>query len=373
MSISKSLLVIGAFLLVSLPAFAQFGQVDGYVLGPDKKPILGAVIAFDRLDMKDHTETKTDKKGYYQIAALRAGDYSITVTVDGQFREKRDYYHVSPGRQDATMGNSALGLTFNLKPVAVVQAQQQKEAIKEGNAGTDEEKAKARENQEASRKALMDSYGQGKEALDNKKYDEAIASLTKASTLDPKQTAVWTSLAQAYVGLAQSQKSAEASATLQKADEAFNKAIELAPSDAGNYNNYALALAAGGKVDEAKEKLAKAIEIDPTGAGKYHYNLGAFLMNAGKSDDATEEFRKGIQADPNYAESYFYLGSMLAGKSTTDPSGKMVPPAGTIDALQKYLQLKPDGPNAPAAKDLIAALGSKVDVDFKDPNAKKKK
>ncbi len=45
MSISKSLLVIGTFLLTSLPAFAQFGQVDGYVLGPDKKPILGAVIA----------------------------------------------------------------------------------------------------------------------------------------------------------------------------------------------------------------------------------------------------------------------------------------------------------------------------------------
>ncbi len=62
------------------------------------------------------------------------------------------------------MGNSALGLTFNLKPVAVVQAQQQKEAVKEGNAGTDAEKAKARENQETSRKALMDSYGAGKEA-----------------------------------------------------------------------------------------------------------------------------------------------------------------------------------------------------------------
>ena len=373
MSISKSLLSIGAFLLFSLPAFAQFGQVDGYIMGPDKKPVQGAVVQFDRLDIKSHTEAKTDKKGYYQIATLPVGDYAITVTVDGQFRDRRDYFHVSPGRQDATAGNNALGLSFTLKPLEVVQAQQQKEAAKEqASGGGDDSKAKAKQAQEEARKALMDAYGQGKAALDDKKYGDAIASLTKASELDPKQTAVWSSLAEAYVGLAKSQKSDEAQATLAKADEAFNKAIELAPTNAGNYNNYALALAASGKMDQAKEKLAKAIEIDPAGAGKYHYNLGAFLMNAGKSDDATDEFRKGIEADPNYAESYFYLGSMLAGKSTTDPSGKMVPPAGTIDALQKYLQLKPDGPNAQAAKDLIGALGSKVDVNFKDPSAKKK-
>ena len=99
---------------------------------------------------------------------------------------------------------------------------------------------------------------------------------------------------------------------------------------------------------------------------------GAFLMNASKSDQAVEEFRKGIAADPNYAESYFYLGSMLAGKSTVDASGKMTPPEGTIDALQKYLQLKPDGPNAQSAKELIGALGAKVDLKFTDPNAKPK-
>ncbi len=67
MSISKSILVIGAFLLVSLPAFAQFGQVDGYVLGPDKKPVLGAVVAFDRLDSKRAHRSRAGpiSKGYY--------------------------------------------------------------------------------------------------------------------------------------------------------------------------------------------------------------------------------------------------------------------------------------------------------------------
>jgi hypothetical protein len=119
MSISRFLLVVGALAVFALPAMAQFGQVDGYVLGPDKKPIMGAVVEFDRLDSKVNFEVKTDKKGYYAYLALPTGDYSITVTVDGQFRDRRDYYHISPGRQDATQGNSVLGLTFNLKPLGV--------------------------------------------------------------------------------------------------------------------------------------------------------------------------------------------------------------------------------------------------------------
>lgn len=356
MSISKLLLIFGAMLLVSLPAAAQFGQVDGYIDGPDKKPVAGAVVAFDRLDNNAHTETKSDKKGYYQIATLPTGDYSITVLVNGQIRDHRPYVHISPGRQSATVGNSVLGLSFHLKPAEVMAAELKKEAA---SAPADDKAAKAREAQEVARKALMDSFAQGKSALEAKKYDEAVVNLTKAAEVDPKQAAVWSSLADAYLGVARKQKSAEAQGTFQKALDAFAKSIELAPTNAGNYNNFALALAESGKVEEAQKNLAKAIELDPAGAGKYHFNLAAFLMNASQSDAAVEEFKKGIAADPNYAESYFYLGTTLAGKSTTDASGKLIPPDGTIQALQKYLQLKPDGPNAQAAKEMIAALGNK--------------
>jgi hypothetical protein len=34
----------------------------------------------------------------------------------------------------------------------------------------------------------------------------------------------------------------------------------------------------------------------------------------------------------------------------------MSPVAGTIEALRKYLELAPQGPNASAAKELLAAL-----------------
>src|SRR6185437_1059983 len=146
------------------------------------------------------------------------GDYSIDVLVDGQLRDHRDYIHISPGRQAATAGNSALGTTFILKPAEVMQAELKKEAAA---APADDAAAKKREEQERARKELMDSFAAGKAALDAKKYDEAVTNLTKASEVDPKQAAVWSALADDYMGMARGQKSSEAAPTYDKAIAAF--------------------------------------------------------------------------------------------------------------------------------------------------------
>jgi tetratricopeptide (TPR) repeat protein len=233
------------------------------------------------------------------------------------------------------------------------------------------EKQKAeREAALAKNKALNDAYNLGKQALEAKAWDQAVDALVKATELDAKQSAVWSSLAEAYSGLAAS-KPADSAANYQKAYDAYAKAIELAPTDAGLYNNYALALARGKKIDDAKTNLAKAAELDPPGAGKYYYNLGALLVNSGQNDAATDQFKKAIDADPTYADAQYQYGLTLAGKSTTDASGKIVAPPGAVEALQKYLSLKPDGPYAASAKEMIAQLGSTVQTSFTDPNAKK--
>jgi hypothetical protein len=48
----------------------------------------------------------------------------------------------------------------------------------------------------------------------------------------------------------------------------------------------------------------------------------------------------------------------------------VLPVPGTIEELQKYLELKPDGANAQQAKEMIAALGGSVSTSFQNPNAK---
>ena len=137
---------------------------------------------------------------------------------------------------------------------------------------------------------------------------------------------------------------AEAAALYDKGFDAFRKAIELKPDDAAYYNNYALALAKDKKMDDAKTNLDKAAQLDPPGAGKYFYNMGALLVNGGQSEAAGEEFKKAIDADPNYADAQYQYGMYLASKATTDADRKDHPAPGTIEALQKYLELKPDGP-----------------------------
>jgi hypothetical protein len=62
------------------------------------------------------------------------------------------------------------------------------------------------------------------------------------------------------------------------------------------------------------------------------------------------------------------------GKAQVDnKTGKISPPPGTADEFQKYLQLKPDGPNAQASKDMLAQLGETVGTKYSNPNVDKKK
>lgn len=364
-----------AFLLLSLPAFAQTTAVEGIVKDPNGKPLQGAVVNFDRTDIKGHYTVKTDKKGHYGHYGLPLGTYTITVVVDGQVKDTANGFRTGLGDPKS--------LNFDLHESAAAAQALQKAAetgtlTKEQERGMSKEQkdafekaAKAREAQLAKNKALNDAYTAGKNALDAKQWDAAIENLVKASEMDAKQGAVWGALADAYVGKAQATP-AEAAATYDKAFDAFKKALEISPTDAGLFNNYALALAKDKKIDEAKANLAKAAELDPPGAGKYYYNLGALLVNSGQNDAATDTFKKAIELDPTYADAQYQYGVALAGKATTDASGKVIPPPGTIEALQKYLELKPDGVNAPAAKEMISALGGSVTTTFQNPNAKSK-
>ncbi len=81
-------------------------------------------------------------------------------------------------------------------------------------------------------------------------------------------------------------------------------------------------------------------------------------------DDAIKAFQASVAADPTKAESYYQLGVSLVGKATTDKNGKVVPVAGTEEALAKYLELSPTGPNAEGAKGLLAYIGSTVETTF---------
>jgi tetratricopeptide (TPR) repeat protein len=366
-----------ALLFLSLPAFSQTSIIEGVVKDPDGKPLPNAVITIHRTDIKGDYTVKTDKKGHYGHYGLPLnGVYDVTVTVDGQVK---DFIKNVRTKGDPTEED------FNLKSAQAVAAGAPSADVERGMTKAQKEEfekqTKAREAQLAKNKELNDAYQAARTALDAKMYDEAIDAFNKAAALDDKQIAIWSGLADAYVGAAGA-KPAEASALYDKGFDAFKKAIELSstmdPKDqAAYYNNYALALAKDKKIDDAKVNLDKAATLDPMGAGKYFYNMGALLVNGAQNEAAGDEFKKSIAADPTYADAYYQYGLFLTSKATADATGKIIAAPGTIEALQKYLDLKPDGPFAGSAKELIASLGGTVSTNYVNPNApannKKKK
>ncbi|HTA45123.1 MAG TPA: carboxypeptidase regulatory-like domain-containing protein [Bryobacteraceae bacterium] len=361
-----SLAVSFSLLLFSLPAFAQTTTIEGIVKDPDGKPLQGATVKIDRTDIKGSYPVKTDKKGHYGHYGLPMGTFDVSVLVNGEVKDEIKGVKTSPG--------TPITQNFDLKAAQAAaagapSAEQQKGMTKEQKEAY-EKANKEREAQLAKNKELNDAYTAGKEALDAKMYEAAVQNLEKASMLDANQVAVWSSLAEAYVALAGTKTGADASAAYDKGFDAYRKAIMLKPDDPAYYNNFALALAKDKKLDEAKTNLDKAIQLDPPGAGKYYYNMGALLVNGGQNDAAGEEFKKAIAADPTYADAQYQYGVTLAAQATTDKTGKIVPAPGTIEALQKYLELKPDGAFAPSAKELIAQLGGSVNTTFSNPNAK---
>jgi tetratricopeptide (TPR) repeat protein len=375
-TLRKLLIGVPVTLLFSAACFAQMTIIEGDVKGEDGKPFKDAVIKIDRQDMKGNYNTKSDKKGHYIYTGIPKGKYTVTIEVGGKAVD-----HVEIPMTNTAESNV---IDFDLKAIAA-----RAKAPAGGGGGTltkeqernmsPEDKAKYEKSLKdnaakiTKQKELNEAFGAGKDAQDAKNWDVAITNFEKASTIDATQHVVWGRLADSYAALAKTKAGPDRDALLAKADAAYLKAIEL-KADAPEYHiNYAIALANEKKIPEAQVELNKAIALDPTQAGKCYYNLGAVLTNTGQTDAALEAFKKAIDADPNYADAYYQFGITLMSKVTFGADGKMIAAPGTAEAFNKYLQLAPDGPNAQAAKDMLASLGATIDTGFSKKQTPKKK
>jgi Tfp pilus assembly protein PilF len=377
-------LATAGLLALTFASFAQVTAIEGVVKGADGKPVQGAWIRIHRTDIKGEYPVKTDKKGHYIYTGLPIGMYNVACEIDGKQVDMVKGVKTSPG--------DPMPINFDLHAARSDNASKQQmmqKAVQTGEIPKELEKSMTPEQKAAMEKqikeqearmkknaALNQAYNDGLAALTAKQYDVAIENLNKAAELDPTQLAVWSHLAEAYQSSAvgpPAKTGPDFDTAMGKALEAYQKALALKPDDAGLHNNYGLALAKDKKFPEAQAELQKAAELDPPNGGKYYYNLGALLVNAGQNVPASEAFKKAIEVQPNYADAYYQYGVMLVAKAAVGADGKVTPVPGTIEALQKYLELAPTGANAQAAKDMLTTLGSTVDTQYKNPDANKKK
>jgi tetratricopeptide (TPR) repeat protein len=367
------------FWMFASASWAQIAAIEGDVKGADGQMVKGAVILIERQDMKGtYKGAKTDKKGHYIYNGLPfPGTYTVSVWIDGEKRDEQKGVRTSIG--------DPVQVPFDLKQSADQQKTAQA-AIASGTATPEQERGMSKEQKEAlekqskenaatiaKNKALNDSFNAGKDALTAKNYDAAVDAFQKGVETDPNQNVIWANLAEAYIGQSAAKTGPDKQAALDKAAEAYTKAIALKPDSAGYHNNYGLTLARMRKFDDAQAELTKAASLDPPDAAHYYYNLGAIYVNDGQAGPAEAAFKKAIDTNPDYAEAQFQYAVALSARLSTDKDGKVVAPDGMKDALEKYLQLEPMGQFAEAAKSLLQSIGATIQTDYSKKGAPKKK
>ncbi|HZR64948.1 MAG TPA: tetratricopeptide repeat protein [Terriglobales bacterium] len=389
-------------LLFASPAFAQTATVHGECKDAQGNPITDAQVTWHNDDNGRQYKLKTDKHGKYFSLGIDPGTYTVSLTKDGKDLDQPvKNYHV---------GADEYNLDFDVKKdqqAAVEQTAKEKGISAEQLKQMQEQNAKI----EAHNKSITAvneklKAASAAEEANPPNYDTAIASLTEATQMAPDEDLVWFRLGKANLDSTKTvTDSAEKTKRYAEAYNDIQKAIDLeksknapagaaAPANgqagqangqaapppqnnknpaqsaqeeqklAAYYDNFAAAAAKVGKNQDAANAYREAIQVDPAHAGHYYTNLGITLMNSGDSKGSAEAFDKAIAADPSNANAYYFKGQSLFAGVTTDSSGKMSAPDGTAEALNKYLELQPNGPYSQSAKDMLAALGSKVETSY---------
>lgn len=385
-------------------AWSQTGKVEGHVTNQGK-PVPNAQITIKNVENGRIYKMTADKNGYFSNIAVVFGQYEEDVASSSG--EKLFTKRVLITGQDAggeggkpddisVDVSSSGGASVSDAEVARIKAENAKAGsinalIHQYTAAIDARNLAEKNFETASAdlkgKSDQASVDQLKQLTDQrdaevqKDWTNAETALKQMVAADPTHWDYFQALANAQTGLKQYQDS----------NDSLEKGIQLAqgvvngnaPKGGGAAADPAKAKAAIAqmlsfegnnylklnKQKEAIDAFTKSAEMSPN-PGLAYYNICATQYNAGNTQGALAACDKAIAADPNHAESYYIKGSLMMGNSTMDKAGKLQAPEGTAEALNKYLQLAPTGAHANDVKQMLAAIGAKVQTTYSE---KKKK
>lgn len=348
-------------------SFAQVGSIAGKVLGEDGQPLKDAMIRIERQDVRGNYKVKTKKKGDYFHAGLPLGQYKVSLEIDGTIMDSVNGVRVGIGEPTNVDFNVAdIKSRQQAATAGAPPTEEQIRSMSPEERKAYEEQLKQRQQQISKNKELNEAFNAAMVAREMKDYATAIDRFKAATEIDPEQHVIWANLADAQLSLAQTKAGDERNAVAEEAIASYDKAIALEPTNGAYVHNKGLALVRVGKIEEGKAALMQAAEIEPAQAAKYFFNLGAVMINSNNTEGAVSAFKRATEADPKYAEAYYQLGTALVGKAEMKADGTIVPVAGTVEAFQKYVELTPNGPNAPAAQSMIASLTGTVATTFEN-------
>lgn len=380
----NSILVLVTALLVALAACPAWTQtVSARVVGTvndNGKPAQGLQVVLTNQDNGRSYKVKTDKNGAFDIVGVQPGNFKVDVfNASGESVFHRGNVAVTgetgaPAQfaidiTDQTKTNLGMANETGTKPSSGGGTSGQPKMTKEQIEAIKAQNAKA-----MSQNALIK---QAQDAMNAKQWQEAVGPLQQLIATEPTQWQFYQALGNAQIQLNQFDDAVQ---TLDKGIQAAESNTTVDPKNpstdpAKKKVGVAQMLTSQGnaylklkKNNEAVADFTKAASMDPNPATAY-FNLCATQYNSGNSEGALQACDKAIAADPNRADAYFIKGSLMLGNSKME-DGKMTPPQGTAETLNKYLELQPDGPHAADVKQMLAAIGAKIETTYKERKKK---
>lgn len=346
---------------------ATLTRVSGRVTNAGK-PVADAQVVFTNLNTGKTFKGKTDKNGNYQLVGLERTGYQVEVSDSSgeKVYSAKESITGETGGPGGQMGGE------QQLDIDVAQGAGKVKYSKEERAAIEAQNAKARN--------MNELINQVNAALNAKNWEGAVPLLEQLSQADPNRWRFLQSLGDAHLNLAQYD---QAIATYEKGIQVAQPFASGSVKDPKNPDADPVKAKAGmsqmlqnegnaylklHKNPEAIAAFEKAASMDPN-PGTAYFNICATQYNTGNMDGAEAACDKAIAADPNKADAYFIKGSALFGKGKMDANNKWTVPPGTAEALNKYLQLAPDGPHANDVKAMLQSVGAKIETTYK---AKKK-
>ena len=128
--------------------------------------------------------------------------------------------------------------------------------------------------------------------------------------------------------------------------EWLQHAVNLRPKHAAYHTNLAAAWHQVGKWEKAYVHARTAYELEPESA-LHAINVGGFHYWFGETEEAVKYYQRASDIDGNWGKPLFKLGLAKLQKGDT---------AGTLELMNKLVQVDPNSPEAVQAKGLIEQL-----------------
>lgn len=366
----KELFAISVLLLLLLSTVRIYSQAGNTLTGGargivsrNSEPLADMRVIFTNPNNGKQYKTKTAANGEYYSSGMAIQTYKVEVlSANGEVLYTRPSFTLS------TTGIEPLNIDLG-NPGA-----------SGGVAGAIAERPKMTKEEEKAEAARLKAYNdklpalnallaQAQAAMEAQKWPEAEKALKQLLAANPETTR-W----EFYKALGDVQgRNNEWQDAIKTYDAGIQAAQAIvsgkSPKDPGNPSpdparakaGISQMLMAEGnayvKLDkpELSAPLFQQATQDSPNPGLAYYNLCAVQFNAGKWDDAIAACDKAIAADATRAEAWFLKGTALYKISQP---GKAAGP-GTVEALNKYLQLDPNGSHAAEAKTILQTVAQR--------------